>query len=129
VRKLAIIGAGLLASVGMALGTASSASAGQASNATPAHFCSSPDGGPCWHKVGRIDLTRYCRHLGFEEAVLLNDNVYGWRCFSSETGFSNISMNAACRLEYPFWAKRVHAKFRHFDNPYSWGCYIWLRPV
>jgi hypothetical protein len=79
---------------------------------------------PTQAATGGIDINRWCQVIsqGTERAVLISNNVYGWRCQYTWYGLKlySIDLNAACRYEYN--RSNATAHFYNYSNPYSWYC-------
>ena len=59
-------------------------------------------------------------------AVLVANNVTGWRCEYVGGVISwiwytyNINLNQQCTVQY---GPGAYARYTNYSNPYSWGCY------
>lgn len=78
---------------------------------------------PAW-AGGGVDITYWCRSYygsSYFNAVLVANNVYGWRCqYGTDTGTRlNVDMNNVCAVEY---GAPGTARFTNYTNPYSWYC-------
>lgn len=57
-------------------------------------------------------------------AVVVANNVYGWRCRTYWSGgqvdYSGIDLSRQCRAQYGSGAS---ANYLNYNDPYSWRCY------
>jgi serine/threonine protein kinase len=90
-----------------------------ASSSTASSSLSSPR--PSSSRLGGLDLTAWCRHVGQGDLVLTADNVYSWHCHTSNGEDTDIDTNAVCRYQYH--DPNVSASFTDADNPYTWYCH------
>jgi len=79
---------------------------------------------PAQAATGGINIDAYCKasYMGTARAILVANNVYGWRCQYTWYGLKiyGIDLNAACRWQYGrSWAT---SHFNNYSNPYSWYC-------
>ena len=81
-------------------------------------------GKPSEAATGGINIDAWCKalYMGQSRAVLVANNVYGWRCQYLWYGLKRdgIDLNAACRYQYNRSTATAH--FYNYSNPYSWYC-------
>jgi hypothetical protein len=53
------------------------------------------------HDYGGMDLSGYCRSIGYGYSKHHGDNVTGWTCVANDGGEFRIDLHAACRYQYP----------------------------
>jgi hypothetical protein len=57
-------------------------------------------------------------------AVVVANNVFGWRCRTYWSGgpvdYSNINLSQQCRAQY---GNGAYASYLDYNNAYSWRCY------
>lgn len=66
-----------------------------------------------------LDLNRHCRDHGRSEAVLVGTTAYDLKCKDSSGALWDMSIQNACVEQYN---ETAVAKFRDFNDPYSWYC-------
>lgn len=74
--------------------------------------------------LGGVNLSAYCKSLGYTKATLVHHNVYGWRCYKHQGQglWAGLSVTQACKKKYGF--DDAYAQYLDFNNPYSWVCYV-----
>lgn len=65
-----------------------------------------------------LDIGWYCRNIGADNAVLVSNDVFGWRCQAGDN-IINISIEQVCNLTY---GSPYPIGYGMFDNPSSWFC-------
>lgn len=75
--------------------------------------------------LGGVNLSAYCKSLGYTKATLVHHNVYGWRCYKHEGQglWAGLNVTLACRKQYKRDDNDAYAQYLDFNNPYSWVCY------
>src|SRR5437868_1685875 len=73
--------------------------------------------------LGGVDLNGYCKSIGYVRASLDGTTVYNWHCRNANNNAFGISMNSACRWEYPAARPLATARPLNFYNAYSWQCF------
>jgi hypothetical protein len=84
-----------------------------------------PNSWQCWDQIvvlGRVDLNKYCKALGYLKAVLTGSTVDTWTCTSSSGAEAPIDPDSACRWQYG--SRLVVANVAHFRAPWEhWDCW------
>lgn len=71
--------------------------------------------------LGGLDLVRYCQSIGYDTAVLISYDAFGFRCADGPTQVG-INMAAACAFQYNNPA--AIATYRDVRDPWSWYCFL-----
>lgn len=66
---------------------------------------------------GGVDLTGYCQHVGYIEAVLVDNTAYGWRCKAADDTLHEITVWYVCDWQYGGGTPQFD-----YNDPYSWRC-------
>jgi hypothetical protein len=78
-------------------------------------------------RLGGISVQGACNNQWQEStAVLIANNVFGWRCKyqeglgGGEVYYGSINLNQQCVYQY---GNGAYAAYSDYNNPYSWSCY------
>lgn len=76
-------------------------------------------------RLGGVSVQQACNaQYPGTTAVVVANNVYGWRCKTYWSGgpvyYTGIDLSRQCRAQY---GSRAYANYTNYNNPYSWGCY------
>jgi hypothetical protein len=84
-----------------------------------------PSSWQCWDQIvvlGRVDLGKYCKALGYSRSVLEGSTTDTWACVSASGAEAPIDPDSACRWQYG--SQLVVANIGHLHAPWEhWDCW------
>jgi hypothetical protein len=72
-------------------------------------------------KLGGVDLSGYCRSLGYTGVSLDGGTINDWHCVDSSGRRVGIDVGAACRWQYH--QSGAVGRWDTFNDPNSWNCF------
>ncbi|GAA0402271.1 hypothetical protein Acor_60230 [Acrocarpospora corrugata] len=87
-----------------------------------------PESWECWQVTRRLgvldsaDFDAHCQAGGAEDATLVADHAYGWRCRTTDGTETGISVIDVCRRRHDEPA--AIDRMADYHNPDSWECWI-----
>jgi hypothetical protein len=70
--------------------------------------------------VGGLDLSAYCKSLGYANSYTVGSTAYDWRCRTSGGSLASLSTTDACHAQYGY--DTIDRTYDFYSNT-SWECW------